>query len=241
MKKSVAAMMIGLAVGLGLSNVSKADERAWRWSPLGIGLAAPIQLPFMSSDVYGLRIGGFLGYNHDVYGLDCGVCGICGGGFRGIQLDAFSWTEGDVYGVQVGAIANVVAGRQISLQVGAVNVVWGDAAGVQLGLVNYDADFAGVQFGGILNWNNATSYGFEVGLVNANQEEYFGCAIGALVNYSDSFKGFGCGLVNVAYDVTGCQLGLVNACDRMHGVQIGLVNMICESKLPIMTIMNASF
>ena len=41
MKKSIAAAVIGLAVGLGLVIDSRADDRAWRWSPLGIGLAAP--------------------------------------------------------------------------------------------------------------------------------------------------------------------------------------------------------
>ena len=59
--------------------------------------------------------------------------------------------------------------------------------------------------------------------------------------YAQTFTGFACGLVNVAYDVTGCQLGLINACDRMHGVQIGLLNLINESKLPVMVIANAAF
>ena len=61
------------------------------------------------------------------------------------------------------------------------------------------------------------------------------------MNYANKFRGFGLGLVNVAYEVNGCQLGLVNACDRMHGVQFGLINLICESKLPIMVLANASF
>ena len=85
------------------------------------------------------------------------------------------------------------------------------------------------------------SAGLQLGLVNANQGEFAGWAFGGVVNYADAFRGFGCGLVNVAYEVTGFQLGLFNACDRMHGVQFGLLNLICDSKLPIMAVVNAAF
>ena len=64
MKKSTMMMAVALAIGLGVS--AKAEERSWAWSPIGIGLAAPIQLPPVMSDVYGLRLGGFFGYHHDV-------------------------------------------------------------------------------------------------------------------------------------------------------------------------------
>lgn len=241
MKKSLAVAAIGLTVGFGLVGSTQADERAWAWSPLGIGLAAPIQLPFMESDVYGIRIGGLTGINHDVYGLDCGVAEISTGNFAGVQAAAFTWTEGCAYGLQVGAFANVVREGEIGLQAGLVNAVWGDAVGLQLGAVNYDGSYVGLQVGGLLNWNNGLSWGCEIAPVNANQDEFVGGAIGALVNYSEKFRGCSIGLVNVAYEATGCQLGLVNACDDLHGVQVGLVNLICKSKLPIMVIANASF
>ena len=240
MKKSTMMMAVALAIGLGVS--AKAEERSWAWSPLGIGIAAPIQLPFVDSDVYGLRFGGLFGYNRDVYGLDAGVAEVCSGGFRGLQVAAMSWTEGgSVYGVQASALANVVNASTIALQLAPVNVVWEEAVGAQLGLVNCTTEFKGLQLGGIINWNDLASYGLQLGLINANQQEFFGWNFGALVNYADSFKGFACGLVNVAYDATGCQLGLVNACDHMHGVQLGLINLICGSKLPIMVIANAWF
>ena len=77
MMKSTKAMAVALAVAFGLNGLANAaertDERSWKWSPLGIGLAAPVQLPFIESDVHGLRMGGLFGYNHDVYGLDVGV------------------------------------------------------------------------------------------------------------------------------------------------------------------------
>ena len=222
------------------AQTSRADERAWSWSPLGIGIAAPVQLPFMDSDVYGIRLGGFSGFNHDVYGLDAGVAEITTGDFAGVQAAAFTWTEGDVYGIQCGAFANVANASTIALQFGTVNIVRGDAGGLQCGVVNYDGSFAGVQVGGVINWNNALSYGFEIAPVNANQDEFKGWELG-VVNYSDKLTGFSLGVVNVAYEVTGYQLGVVNACDDLHGFQLGLLNLVCNSKLPIMVIANASF
>lgn len=241
MNKTVKAVMIALAIGFGINSIAHADDRAWIWSPIGIGIAAPAQLPFMSSDVYGLRFGGFLGYNNDVYGLDAGVAELTTGDFAGIQAAVMTWTEGDACGIQAGVLGNVINGKSLLLQAGFVNVNWDDAAGIQFGLVNYDASYAGLQAAGVINWNNAPSYGLQFALVNANQDEFSGFALGGLVNYGQSFRGFQCGLVNATYDVTGYQLGLVNACDTMHGVQIGLINLICESKLPLMVLANAAF
>ena len=116
-----------------------------------------------------------------------------------------------------------------------------DAAGLQIGAVNYAGNFAGLQVGGIINWNELATYGLQIGLINANQMEFKGWALGALVNHADKLHGFNCGLINVAYDCTGCQVGVFNACDHMHGVQFGLVNLICESKLPVMVLCNAWF
>lgn len=238
MKKCMIAATLVAALGL-VSNV-RADERAWAWSPIGIGLAAPAQLPYVTTDIYGLRIGGLLGFNSAVRGLDCGVAELTTGDFVGLQLAAFTWTEGHVDGVQVGAIANVVSSDLLAAQFGAVNVVWGEAAGLQVGVVNYDAaSFTGAQIGGV-NWVNSPSYGLEIGVANCNQEDYVGWGLGG-VNYATKFTGFACGVVNAAYDVTGYQLGLFNACEHLRGVQIGLVNMITTSKLPIMVIANASF
>ena len=241
MKKSTMAMLIGLAAGLCFGEDAKTDERSWSWSPVGIGLAAPIQLPFVESDVYGLRLGGLFGCNHEVRGLDLGLAEVSGGSFYGLQASGLSWTEDNVYGAQISALGNVVNGRTYALQAGFVNVDWDDAYGLQLGAVNFNSYYMGVQFAGIINWNKLSSGGLELAIVNANQDEYSGWAFGALVNYSDKFRGFGCGLVNVAYEVHGLQLGLVNACDRLHGVQFGLVNLICESRLPIMVLANAWF
>ena len=241
MNKSTKIALAALAVALGFSSVSRADDRAWAWSPLGLGLAAPIQLPFMESDVYGLRFGGFLGYNNDVYGIDAGIAELCADSFAGLQASVVSWTEGDAYGLQFGAFANVAGSSAYGLQAGAINVAWDDSYGVQIGLINCDVSFSGVQLAGIINWNNTPSCGLQASLINGNQDEFSGASVGGLVNYGERYTGFQIGFVNATYDMTGFQLGVFNACDHMHGVQFGLINLICESKLPIMVLANASF
>ena len=240
MKKSMVSLLIGLAVGLGFANASQAEDRTWNWSPLGVGIAAPLQLPFMESDVYGIRFGGFFGCNNEVRGIDCGVVELCTGSFMGVQGALFTWTEGNAYGLQVGALANVVNMNVVGVQAGCVNVDWSDATGLQLGLVNVDTAFVGVQLGGLLNWDTAPSYGVQLGLVNGDQDEFRGWAAG-LVNYAVNCTGFQLGGFNVVDEMTGCQIGIVNACNKMRGVQIGLMNLICEGQLPAMVIANASF
>lgn len=239
MNKLMTVASIALAVALVGGN-AQAEDRAWNWSPLGVGIAAPVQLPFMSSDVYGLRLGGLLGINNDVYGLDAGAVEITRGDFAGIQASAFSWTTGYVRGLQLGALVNCVHGNLAAFQVAAVNADYGlTSAGMSVGVVNYAMSYTGVEMGG-LNWNNAQSCGLQLAVASANQEEFTGAMLGAF-NFARTFTGFQCGAINMADEATGFQLGVFNAAERLQGVQIGLLNTIVQSSLPFMVVMNASF
>ena len=235
MKKTLFAA----ALAAGVIGFAKAEEHAWAWSPLGIGIAAPIQLPFVDSDIYGLRLGGFFGWNADVFGLDADVFALETGDMAGVQGAAFTWTSESAYGIQLAALANVVDGNVFGFQASSVNVDWGEVWGLQFGVVSYCNSFSGIQFGG-LNWDNTPSCGWQTAVVNANQEDFVGLSAGAF-NYSQRTAGLQLGVVNIADSMTGCQIGVVNAVQRAHGIQIGLVNMICEGPLPIMVIANASF
>ena len=228
MKKSIMLATAAMSVAFCLTSARAAeDKRAWPWSPIGIGIAAPIQLPYMSSDVYGLRLGGLFGYNNEMCGLDVGLVEISSYSMSGMQVSAFSWTDSDAYGLQCGGLANVVDGSFYGRQDALVNVVWGEFWGLQTGLVNYNGAAFGVQFCGLVSWNCSVSAGWQAGLVNADQED---------------FAGFAAGLVNYANKMVGFQLGAVNATDKMHGVQIGVINLISSSSvLPAMIIANASF
>ncbi|MBQ6330225.1 MAG: hypothetical protein IJI35_14490, partial [Kiritimatiellae bacterium] len=148
MKKSIMVAAAALSVAFCLTSARADEERSWAWSPLGIGIAAPIQLPYMSSDIYGLRLGGFFGYNNEMYGLDVGLVEISSDSMAGMQVSAFSWTDSDAYGLQCGGLANVVDGAFYGWQNALVNVVWGEFWGLQAGLVNYNGAVFGVQFCG---------------------------------------------------------------------------------------------
>ena len=235
MKKTLFAAVLAA----GVVGFAKSDERAWAWSPLGIGIAAPIQLPFVDSDIYGLRLGGLFGWNADMLGLDASVVSLETERMAGVQAAAFTWTSESVYGIQGAVLANVVDGNVYGLQTSAVNADWGDVLGLQVGVVDYCNSFNGLQVAGF-NWNNLASYGWQTAVANANQDEFVGLSVGA-VNYSMKATGCQIGVVNVGDTMTGCQIGVVNAVQRARGVQIGFVNMICEAPLPIMVVVNASF
>ena len=83
-KLSMFAAAAAIALVWNTSAIADEEEsRSWAWSPLGIGIAAPLQLPFMSSDIWGIRLGGAFAYNEDMFGLDCGLVEISAGSVAG--------------------------------------------------------------------------------------------------------------------------------------------------------------
>ena len=97
---------------------------------------------------------------------------------------------------------------QHGLTLGLVNGSTGDSAGFSWGIVNYDENYHGVQWG----------------IVNVSRQEFIGWQRGCVNLDQGTFTGFQNGLVNVAEDARGFQWGLVNYSKRLNGLQIGLVN-----------------
>lgn len=185
--------IIVCALTLGWSVETRAEEDGWVWSPIGLGIVAPAQIPWMSSHVYGLRLGGLFGYNQDVYGLDIGLGG------------------------------SYAAGNEAGFETGLFNVVKGDFAGLQIGGLNYDASiFAGAEFG-LVNWNGLAAYGFQLGLGNVDQRTFDGIGFGGVnytdsltgaqfggVNLANKVTGIQVGVVNACDEMCGFQIGLIN-------------------------------
>ena len=228
-----------LAATLGFAGNARAEDRVWAWSPLGVGIAAPLQLPLVDSDIYGLRFGGLFGWNADVFCIDSGVVGLENGRLAGVQATAFSWTSGWAAGIQAAGIANVVDENFYGLQTALVNVDWGDFWGLQVAPVDVVNSLRGIQVSGF-NWVNSSAYGWQTGVANATQEELAGFAVG-VVNYSMRLAGCQVGAINLADEATGVQIGVLNAVERMRGVQIGVLNLICEGPVPFMVVANANF
>ncbi len=157
----------------------------------------------------------------------------------GLRLGGIYGSNVNVYGLDVGVIESV-SDDFIGLAIGVANLVQGETIGMQLGAFCCSGEFSGVQIGALGNWNSFSSYGFQVGAVNVNQESFDGLSVGAL-NMDERFRGLQIGVFNTASEAVGVQIGVFNACDSFCGVQIGLVNIIDDSVAPIMPIANASF
>ena len=241
MKKTVVCALTGTVLAwAAVAGEITEEERSWKWSPIGIGLAAPIQLPPVVTDVYGLRLGGILGMNAEMRGLDAGLVEVSTRNVFGLQLAGFSWTAGDAYGVQLGALGNVVEGNAVGVQCGVVNVTKGDYCGLQVGAIDSSMSCAGAQFSAFVNWDKLASCGIQAALANFDWRSYTGLSLGG-VNFADDQLGAQLGLLNQADTVTGLQLGLINTCNELTGLQIGLINMVASSPLSVMVIANASF
>lgn len=238
MKKSMIVATLALAASFALETRAD-DEREWDWSPVGFGIAAPVQLPYTYTDIKGARFGGFYGYNRNVYGFDMGFVGMELDDFKGCQLAAFTWSSGAVVGAQFGLFANIVHDTTTGFQFGLANVDYGDVVACQFGAINSVGAFKGVQVG-MFNWDGLEYYGLQFGIVNYARGKFEGCAFGIL-DYTAELKGAQIGLFNSATTVKGVQVGLVNACETISGFQLGLVNMITESPVPLMVLANGTF
>ncbi|HSG27671.1 MAG TPA: hypothetical protein VLA34_04260, partial [Candidatus Krumholzibacterium sp.] len=104
--------------------------------------------------ITGLRLNLLYGRNASVTGLDWGLVNHTTSGMTTAwQLGVVGFVEADFTG----------------LQDNAVNVVMGNAKGVQLGIVNYAVHARGLQFG-FVNYAE-TMYGLQIGLVNMIRQD----------------------------------------------------------------------
>lgn len=242
MKKSILFAAAGLVAGMALVTDARAEEKGWEWSPAGIGIAAPAQIPWMSTDVYGLRFGGLFGYNPCVKGLDIGVANVVRDRFVGLGLGAFSFVgDSGSFAFRVSALANVTTGKSYDLSFAPFVIQRDDAYGLSVGALNWAQAFSGVRVACLMNWTVGVSQGLEIAPVNAGNDDFTGLQVAGM-NYTSRMTGCQLGVFNYVDGVaSGCQIGLINAAENMTGVQIGLVNIISKSSFPIMTIANANF
>ncbi len=158
-------------------------------SPLGLAIAAPVQLPPSGFTVAGARMSALFGRHQDVYGLDVSALGsMTDRSFAGIAVaGGFNFNKGTatIIGLQLGGLANfnINKARIFGLQLTAGvnnNVVESTVVGLQVGMANLSAH-TGV-------------YGMQVGVFNKARDVY----------------GFQIGLVNVTHALHGVQIGLLN-------------------------------
>lgn len=192
-------------------------------TPVMVSLVTPVQAPYRSYDVTGLRLSFIYGECQDFTGLDIGIIGNSRKEFTGLAIGGFNFAGERLYGGQVGLVN----------WNGHSDTTWGRrSVGAQIGALNYAGVFCGLQDG----------------IVNVSEDSFMGMQSG-LVNFTHDLYGLQCGYyllvgVNVASGTThGCQIGLVNYADRVDGgCQIGLINIISHNGwLPVLPIVNGSF
>lgn len=176
-------------------------------SPLSISVAPPAQFPPSDFDVTGIRVNALYGSHRNVYGLDVGLLA------NGVEQKFF--------GTQLAGGFNYNQGR--------ATAIFTQFAGI--GNINEEQiSVIGLQLGGLFNINQAESaiYGLQLALAAnlASHTDIYGAQIG-LYNHAESVYGF--------------QIGLVNRCKNLYGIQIGLVNFHHNGLFKVSPLINIGF
>ena len=208
------------------------EYEAVGWTPIALGLASPVQLPWGSHrwDVFGLDLGVIWADNPKMYGL--GVAGIAMAtrdDMMGLQVAGLcNWATKDVYGMRVTLGGNFCYGTTYGFDAGLFAYRDGDMRGWDTEFVgSYQKNFWGVQI---------------AGLANVCTEQSYGCAIAMGTNWAEVMYGFDLSIFNYTKELHGCQVGVVNyAKECPWGFQIGLVNIIMDNSWKVLPIVNGFF
>lgn len=208
------------------------EEGPIGFTPVAIGLATPVQLPW--------------GINRwDVFGLD---------------LNVFYSDAPKMYGVDIGGLATLVRDKTKALVVSALgNVAFENVYGLRatlgleycakgvygadLGLVGVRDDLHGLDVEFLGTYQRKVC-GLQVsGLANVATEESYGANIAGLANLSKTAYGLQFAFIfNMTEELHGAQIGLVNyTADCPSGFQIGLVNIIMQNRIKVLPIVNGYF
>ena len=208
------------------------DEGVVGWTPVAIGLATPVQLPWgiNSWNVYGLDLNVFYSDAPNMYGLCIGGLG--------------ATTRETMVGLQVGGLVNYAFGDVYGMRatLGA-NICNGSAYGIEAGAFGMHRDFYGFE-AELLGCLQDECNGIQIGgLATVSLQKSHGVNIAGLANFAKVAHGFQCSAIfNMTEELHGCQLALVNfARTCPWGFQIGLVNIILDNQIKVLPFFNAYF
>jgi len=212
---------------------SASEYEASGWTPIAIGIASPVQIPWGRAvwDVFGLDLNIIYSDSVKMYGLGIGgIAMATRDDMKGLQVSALcNWATRDVYGMRA-----TVGG----------NVAYGNTYGVEAGLFGYrPAEFWGWDTEFIGSYEDYM-WGLSIaGICNVATEQSYGAAIAVGGNYSKVAYGLQLGgIFNLTDELHGCQIGLVNyARECPWGLQIGLVNMIMDNTIKVLPLVNFYF
>ena len=232
LKFGLAAVTLAAIAPAYAEDIEEEEEGPIGMTPVAIGLATPVQLPWGLNrwDVYGLDINLFYSDAPIMYGLDIGglaeltrnkAKGLLVGGLANVAFD-------DVYGLRATVGLNYCA-----------KGVWG----AEVGLVGYRDNLHGLDVE-LLGAFQRTVCGMQVGgLATIATEESYGFNAAGLANLAKTAYGLQFALLfNYTTELHGAQISLVNYTDACpSGFQIGLVNIIMQNRLKFLPIVNGYF
>lgn len=202
------------------------------WTPLAVGLATPVQLPWGLNrwDVFGLDVNLFYTDTPKIYGIGAGglamttrntAIGLVASGLANIALE-------DVYGVRA----------TFGLEYAAKTVY-----GADIGLAGFRNELYGCDVA-LLGSFQRSVYGLQVcGLASVTTVESHGVNIAGIANFSKTAYGLQMAIgLNMTEELHGAQIGIVNYTELCPGgFQIGLVNIIMQNKWPVLPFINWFF
>ena len=215
------------------AEVVEEENGAIGWTPIAVGIASPVQLPWghCQWDVFGLDLGIFYYGAPKMYGLGvASLAALTKDEMKGLEVSGLmNWASKDVYGVRATLGANLAMESTVyGCEFGAFGYrkdFWG--VDVEF-LGSFQENVNGVQIGGLMNFARGQTYGFEGSLGVNFAELAYGCQLGLIFN--------------MAQELHGAQVGLVNFADNCEwGFQIGLVNIIMSNVVKVLPIVNGSF
>ncbi len=232
MKIGFAAIAVAAAMNLSAGESETKASEAVGWTPVAIGLATPVQLPWGLNrwDVYGLDLNVFYSDAPKMYGLDVGgLATVVRDDMMGLQVSGlFNYGQGDVYGLRATLGLNMCKGTTYGCDLGML--------AFRNKFVGFDAEFLGSA--------QQEMYGLQIGgLANVSSTISYGCSIAGIANVAKTAYGVQVAFIfNMTEELHGCQIGLVNYTKLCpNGFQIGLVNIVMQNRLKVLPIVNGYF
>ena len=208
------------------------DDGVVGWTPIAIGLATPVQLPWGIErwDVFGIDANLFYTDTPKMYGVGAGGLGmttrddLIGVGAGGL----FNYAGRDVYGLRGTLGANICRGTVYGLDIGSFSYHH-EMRGLNAELLGglYD-ELYGVQASLVVNFAREMSYGWTAALGANIAHKAYGCQTALVFNHANLLHG--------------CQIALVNFADECEwGFQIGVINVIMSNTVKVLPIINGYF
>jgi len=213
------------------AEIEEEEEGAVGWTPVAVGLASPVQLPWGSHkwDVFGLNLGLIWTDAPKMYGLDfTGIASASRDDLKGVKFSMLcNWNSANVYGLRATLGGNFCWGTEYGADIG-LFAIRGPMWGFDVEFVgSYQDEFHGVQVAGLANVSKNLSYGGNLAI---------GC------NWAPTMYGFDLAIFNYTRELHGCQLGIVNfATECPWGFQIGIINIIMDNSWKVLPIVNGFF